>query len=308
MPTAALGRHGGQAAAGRFAVHDGDTWFLPRFGFVAGTSYTLLIDDAPAGTIVCPAPPASGPPAVVAGLHPTAGRVPVNLLRVYVTFSRPMGEGRARSAVTLRDAGTGDVLRGAFLDMDPELWDPERRRLTLLLDPGRIKRGLAGHERAGYPLVEGRTVVLEVSTAWRDADGRPLGAGAQRRYVVGPPVRRRIDPAAWAVGAPAAGTREPLTVGFDRPLDRGLLEHALSVRDAAGDPVGGVAAIDDGEAAWRFTPARPWAAAEHRLAAKALLEDLAGNSLRRVFDRDLTRAADDPLDLDEVQRPFTPRR
>jgi hypothetical protein len=42
----------------------------------------------------------------------------------------------------------------------------------------------------------------------------------------------------------------------------------------------------------------------HELIVDALLEDLAGNSLARVFDRDLTRLTDDPLDIRQATVTF----
>jgi hypothetical protein len=45
------------------------------------------------------------------------------------------------------------------------------------------------------------------------------------------------------------------------------------------------------------TRCSPWRPGAHELIVDALLEDLAGNSLARVFDRDLTRLTDDPLDI-----------
>jgi hypothetical protein len=179
--------------------------------------------------------------------------------------------------------------------MDPELWDPGRTRLTLLLDPGRIKRGLAPHEEAGYPLEPGVAIIVEVDTAFRDADGLPLRAPARRRYEVGAAVRARVDPRSWRIAAPAAGTRAPFAVAFDRPLDRALLEHSLSVTDASGAAVAGEGSPGPGERSWRFVPRAPWPAGGHELRIAPRLEDLAGNSLARVFDRDLSSAADDPL-------------
>src|SRR5438093_7158021 len=102
--------------------------------------------------------------------------------------------------------------------MEPELWDRAHRRLTLLLDPGRIKRGLAPNAEAGYPLIEDVPIVVRVDAAFRDAAGRPLRAGAQRRYQVGRPLRARVDPTAWRLDCPTAGSTDPLTVAFDRPL------------------------------------------------------------------------------------------
>jgi hypothetical protein len=231
--------------------------------------------------------------------------VPVNQLKIYVHFSGPMSEGWAARAVRVQDGDSGKPLEGVLLAVEDELWDPERRRLTLLLDPGRIKRGLAPHDEVGYPLVEGRTVIVTVDPEFRDADGRPLGEGAQRRYEVGPPVRARVEPADWVLDPPILGSTDPLVVHFDRPLDRALLEHGIEVRGPGPGRVGGRACPGPGERSWSFAPHRPWRAGDHRLRIEARLEDLAGNSLRRVFDRDLARPDDDPLDIAHVDRAFT---
>jgi hypothetical protein len=58
----------------------------------------------------------------------------------------------------------------AFLSFAEELWDPYRRRLTLLLDPARIKRGLVSHEALGYPLRPGQPTRFVVD-GMRDASG-----------------------------------------------------------------------------------------------------------------------------------------
>ena len=53
---------------------------------------------------------------------------------------------RLREAQHVRLASdSGDTIAGALLSSEHELWDASRRRLTILLDPARIKRGLAGH-------------------------------------------------------------------------------------------------------------------------------------------------------------------
>jgi hypothetical protein len=178
--------------------------------------------------------------------------------------------------------------------MDPELWDRQRRRLTLLLDPGRIKRGLVPNAEAGYPLVEGVPVAVRVDPAFRDAAGQPLRAGATRRYQVGPPVRARVNPTTWHLSYPAAGSSDALTVTFDRPLDHALLQRCLSINDSAGTRLPGHPSVGPYEHSWQFHPDSPWRAGPHTLIIDPRLEDLAGNSIRRVFDRDLTRAEDMP--------------
>ena len=133
-----------------------------------------------------------------------------------------------------------------------------------------------------------------VEAGFRDAAGRPLRGTAERRYAVGPDERRRVDPGAWAVSAPPAGGREPLAVTFDRPLDHGLLGRCLHVTGPDGQPVAGLPEPGPEERSWRLTPRQPWAAGPHQLVVDPVLEDLAGNSVSRVFDRDLARAQDDP--------------
>lgn len=238
----------------------------------------------------------SQPTTVVTAIRPGAPIVPENLLRFAVEFSAPMDEGSAAGRVHLVD-GAGAEVEGALHPMPPELWDRARRRLTLLLEPGRIKRGLQPHEQAGPPLRHGEEVALVVDRDLRDAGGAPLVERASRIYRVGPPERRRIDPEAWTVTWPTRESSE-LVVEFDRPLDRLLVRRYLRVADASGRPVPGAAVLEEDSRRWRFTPDAPLDVS--RVHVDARLEDLAGNSVRRVFDRDLRDRGDDGIDAAEV--------
>ena len=302
-PTEALpedrDRVGVPPAAGRFLVEGKAAWFVPRFPFVDGMSYSLLVDSAN-GTdgvevweIRRPSPEGSATTEALE-IYPTAAELPVNLLRVYVHFSAPMSEGWAARAITVSRADTGETLDDVFLPPEPELWDAERKRLTMLLDPGRIKRGLVPNLEFGYPLVEDTTVRITIDPSFRDATGQPLRAGAERIYSIGPALRSRLDPHSWRLTAPAAGSREPLQVEFDRPLDHGLLQHCLSVQDGDGRTIEGAGETGKGEGSWRFAPDNPWTTDEYRLVVEPRLEDVSGNTPVRVFDRDVTKAEDAP--------------
>ena len=313
-PSEALTPGGGKPTvppvAGRFVVEGGSVCFVPRFPFAGGVSYSLLVNPAGAGDsaevweILRPSTEASST-AEVLGIYPTAAELPVNLLRVYVHFSASMSEGWAERAIRVTRADTGETLEGVFLPPEPELWDAQRKRLTMLLDPGRIKRGLVPNLELGYPLVEGTTVRISIDPSFRDATGQPLRAGAERTYSIGPALRSRIDPHAWRLTAPAAGTRDALKVEFDRPLDHGLLQHCLSVRGAAGRTVVGVGEVGLGEGGWIFVPDVPWVGGDHQLVVEPRLEDVAGNSPARVFDRDVTKAKDAPGEPGEVTVEFS---
>ena len=281
--------------AGSFALELDAVCFIPKFPFMDGIGYTLLVHpegntEGPAvWAIWRPAPPLA-PSTEVVAIYPTAGVLPVNLLRIYVYFSGPMSEGWAGRSVRARCEDTGEVLEGAFMPPDPELWDPQRRRLTMLLDPGRIKRGLVPNQEVGYPLIEGTTIKVTVDSCFRDAAGQPLKSGAERRYRIGPALRSQVFPARWRLTAPESGSLGQLGIEFDRPLDHALLLRSLTVCDSSGAPVPGRGVSGAREKSWSFIPDTPWREGAYRLLVKPSLEDVAGNSLLRAFDRDITEA------------------
>ena len=297
------------AVAGRFEVERDGVCFVPRFAFADGVSYSLLIHGPDEGcpetwTIQRPARSAA-PTAQVLEIYPTTEILPLNLLRVYVHFSDSMSEGWAARAMNVIREDTGETLDNVFLPPVPELWDAERRRLTMLLDPGRIKRGLVPNLEWGYPLVEGSTVCIAIDLAFRDAAGQPLKETARRSFTVGPALRTRIDPWRWQLTPPFAGSMTPLLVNFDRPLDHGLLLHSLSIQDPNGDTADGTAEIGPSELSWSFTPADPWVSGEHNLVVEPRLEDVAGNTPVRVFDRDVSRPEDVPVENTQTCIPFS---
>jgi hypothetical protein len=297
-----------QPMPGRYDVAGGEVTFTPRFPFLAGTSYAMILADpalssAPEVLNIARPPVAGEPSAEVTAVYPSLAVLPRNALRFYIHFSKAMSEGLAARHVRLERAGTGEDILGAFSPMDFELWDPTRRRLTVLLDPARIKQGLAPHQEAGYPLDEGNAVVLVIDHGFRDAAGLPLTAEHRQSYAVGPDVRSRVDAGNWEFDVPKAGSRAPLVARFDRPLDRALLGDCLAVVGSTGI-VPGTVEVAAGERSWSFVPDEPWSPCAARLLIDPVLEDIAGNSMVRVFDRELNRPDHEPVPAHPVSVPF----
>jgi hypothetical protein len=288
--------------AGSWKRSGDEAWFTPRFAAVPGTEYVVSgRSNRPeeewrelARVVV----PQAGlvPRAIVETIDPGVELVPENLLRFSVTFSAGMEEGSAAGRIHLLDETDTDM-PGTLLDMPPELWDSGRRRLTVLVEPGRIKRGLQPHVQAGPPLREGGTVTLVVDSHVRDAGGAELMTGARRTYRVGAPARSRVDPAKWTVRWPTLGA-DPLLVRFDRPLDRALVHRFLRVIDGHGHRAHGQVSLDQDGMSWAFIPAV--GGGDLRLRVDTRLEDLAGNSVRRVFDRDLESSGDLAIDASAI--------
>jgi hypothetical protein len=243
----------------------------------------------------------------VLALYPSADRLPVNLLRIYLHFSAPMSIGEAYQRVHLVD-DEGKEVHDAFLVVagEKELWDPERKRLTLLFDPGRIKRDLRPNLEAGLPLREGHAFSIVVDSVWQDAQGQPLRQRFRKRFTVIAADRASPRTQDWQLTAPRAGTRDTLTLRFPESLDRALLERLLSVRGNAA-AVAGKTLVDENEKRWRFVPDAYWQAGSYSVEVGTELEDVAGNNLRRLFDVDRKTTPAPTVTAEHVQLAFTVR-
>lgn len=270
---------------GRLETREGGLVFHPRFPLVAGLPYRVRVNDTEV-TITIPKS-AAATATHVAQVYPTAGELPANQLKFYVDFSAPMSVGDVYRHIHLLDEAGQEVPR-AFLQTAHELWDARRRRFTLILDPGRIKRGLRANVESGAPLREGARYRLAIDSAWPDGDENPLRAPFAKEFSVIAADRTMPDARRWRVHAPIAN--EPLRVAFDEPLDRALLEEMLIVRDERGADVDGAIEIAAGEREWIFRPRQPWAAGAYAVHVDPRIEDRAGNNLRRLFDEDVQTA------------------
>ena len=295
--------------------------FRPRYAPARGQTYHARFDAAALRRVasVATAPPvridttwqvatrAGAASTTVLQLYPSADRLPANLLRIYLHFSAPMSMGEAYQRVHVLDE-KGQQVEDAFLVVagEKELWDPERRRLTLLFDPGRIKRDLRPNLEAGLPLREGESFTIVVDSSWQDAQGQPLQHAFRKQFAVAAADRTSPRPQEWQLTAPRAGSREPVTLRFPEPLDHALLERLLSVRTASG-VVAGTTKVDENETRWSFTPAAPWEPGIFTVDVGTELEDVAGNSIRRLFDVDRKAAAAPAVTTDRVALPFTVR-
>ena len=244
----------------------------------------------------------------VAAVYPSADEVPENLLRFYIHFTAPMSRGAVGRWIRLEDE-RGTTIELPFLDLAEELWDKSSRRLTLLLDPGRIKLGLRPQREDGPALHADHEVFLTIDARWPDAGGRPLAEPWRHVFRVGPPDRGAVDPSRWRLVAPKARGRDALRVTFDEPLDHALLHRLLWIEDAAGNAIEGSIAIGDAERTWSFTPTSSWPAGSYVLRVGRRLEDVAGNRVGRPFEVDVTKlgAQTDAQREDEtpVSLPFT---
>ncbi len=284
---------------GHYSIERGVLRFRPRYPLRSGMQYIARFQPvsintpentrSPIEVAYTVAPSSAGPVGRIDAVYPSADVLPENLLKVYLHFSAPMARGEAYRRVHLHDE-TGRRVERPFLEIGEELWDPQGRRLTLLFDPGRIKRGLVPREEEGPILEEGKAYTISIDRAWPDAEGRPLASDFRKSFRVGPADATQPDPSRWSIAPIRSGTREPLVVRFPEPLDHAMLGRAIGVA-VAGTPVPGRVQLEAGETSWRFTPDAPWPVGPAVLRVDTELEDLAGNSIARPFEVDIVGGA-----------------
>ena len=302
---------------GSRSLESGILIFTPRFPLQPGLRYQAVLDPDALG----PALPRSevGPSrmkvnfdipeqissesAVVEAVYPSTNLLPENLLKFYIHFSAPMSRGEIYRYIRLLDDSEQPV-ELPFLEIEQELWDSQQRRLTLFVDPGRIKRGLLPQEQEGTALVSGRQYRMVIQQEWPDAHGRQLRESFEKIFSVGPPDRTPLDPQAWDLTLPSSGSLQPLCLRFGDPLDHALLLRVLQVVGPGRNPVPGAIEVSKQERLWCFKPDQPWSAGEFYLSISTALEDLAGNRIGRPFDVDVFEQVEERIVDKRIRLPF----
>jgi hypothetical protein len=300
--------------SGVYRVESGLLRFEPRFPLEPGITYRAIFRPArlPGG-----GDPADGevtslfqlpankpnPSTTVKTVYPSAEIVPENLLKFYIHFSAAMSRGRIYEHIQLRDE-VGKQIELPFLEIDEELWDPTMTRLTLFIDPGRIKRGVRPLEEVGPALEAGKSYTLVIGSELKDGAGNPLKETFRKEFKVVPPDRDPPAPSTWKIQSPQAGTREPLALAFADPMDHALALRLITVTGESGEMIDGEAELENQERSWIFTPSGPWRRGAYKLVIQTTLEDLAGNNIGKPFDVDLFEGVQRRITTSDVKIPF----
>ena len=289
------------AVLGAYSIENGSLVFRPRYPLAAGVRARAVFHPPHGATVsaVFEIPKADVTASTrVHHVYPSTDLLPDNQLKFYVFFSGPMRRGDAWQHIHLLDE-KGVPVDLPFLELDQELWDRDYRRLTVLFDPGRIKRGLLPLQEAGPAIEDGKQYTLVIDNDWRDAQGAPLAEGFRKAFRVGPADRAPPDPAQWRISAPKAGTSGALVVDFPKPMDYALLLRLLNIPGIAG-----TVTVDRQETEWRFVPSHPWKAGDYSVVVDTALEDLAGNRIGRPFDVDTFEKVTEHLYRKTISLPF----
>ena len=291
--------------AGTYAVEGDSLVFHPRFALVPGVRYRAVFQPPGGKPIEASFEKKREPLAAttrVTHVYPSTGVLPSNTLKLYIYFSAPMSRGEAWQHIHMLDE-KGQPLKYEFVEIQQELWDTNNTRLTVLFDPGRIKRGVQQNLDLGPPIAEGKQYTLLIDRRWQDARGVPLADEFRKAFRGGPANRTPPDPKTWRVTAPKAASPADLVIDFPKPMDFALLQRMIEVSGSAGK-IGGTVAVDKQETEWRFTPRGPWKAGAYHLLIDTGIEDLSGNHIGQPFDLDKFQKVTKNIESETISLPF----
>ena len=223
------------------------------------------------------------PGAWVKTVYPSTDRIPVNVLRFYIDFSEPIREENALTHIRVMTSN-GTELTSVFFDTNDELWNADRTKLTLLVDPGRVKSGLQAHNQLGRALTEGGTYTLSVDSLFRTMRGYRLSAGFAKTFLAVAADTIAPEIKTWVIRRPPAASRQALTIRFNEPIDHVSARSYLVLLNARGEKVPGSPVLNEHESVWSFTPVAKWQKGRYTLYVNTRLEDIAANNLNGAFD------------------------
>lgn len=267
---------------GDVIIQGGRHYFTPVIPFQRGLTYNVMSGSKLVLSFTVPADTTRSVP-IVRNSYPSCDTVPANLLKIYVSFSEPMMEGRSSQYLQLYNNSSGDTVKNAFLDLQPELWNEDGTVLTLWLDPGRIKQDLIPNKNLGTVLNENQTYLLKVSKGWKSKQGAATTNDFERIFRTTKRDVFRPVLKSWKITA----TRDSIVVNLNETLDWSLLNTTITVQ--SGDKTIGTKTISGNcERQFILIPDKQLSAGSYSLNVEGRLEDLAGNNLNRLFETDVT--------------------
>ncbi|WP_020474094.1 hypothetical protein [Zavarzinella formosa] len=256
--------------------------FLPKYPFQPGGKYRVFFNEKTKFADVTIPDERDKTRPVLTQVFPSGDQIPENTLRFYLVFSKPMSRGDVYSRIRVLDENAKAVDQ-PFLIIDEELWDADQKRLTLLVDPGRIKQEVKPRLDLGPVFQSGKKFTIVIDGNWPDSNDVPLGNDWRRVVTATPPQTKAPTPKDWKI-VPPTRPGEALSITFPVAMDEALLMNCLTVLETDGKEMAGKITLDKQETVWRFSPAQPWKNGDHQIRLNWKLEDVSGNAIDRPFE------------------------
>jgi len=286
--TNATGENSQTPVQGKFTTNAGNLIFKPHYPFEKGLTYSVRTKQL--GTEVYSyrtfalGTNEKHDAAELLKIYPSADMLPENLLRFYFYFNTPMKKEQALKHIKLIDS-TGSVDNDAFMEFKQELWSPDGKRLTLLFDPGRIKRGISTNNELGPALIEGNTYQIVVSEEWQDVYGQKLDTTVTKTFKVDTAYRTCVHMSNWKIDTPEVGSMQALNIQFDRIMDHALVQSLIQIKNEHNQIIEGTLEISESELVLYFSPSEKWQKGHYQIVFDSSFEDVSGNNLNGLLNQ-----------------------
>ncbi|WP_143569698.1 hypothetical protein [Tenacibaculum agarivorans] len=267
--------------------------FTPLLPFQVNTTYTAVFNDD-FFTFSIPLD-ANYNHLRVAEIYPKTSTLPSNFLKWYISFSTPVNPTHIYDHIRLINNTTKAKVDRAVLPLETPLLSDDSKLLTLWIEPGRQKRDLGPNTHLGEVLVEGESYTLAIDKNLKDTKGVPMNVDFKYSFRVIESDRTQPNIEQWRFILPKSNTKAPLIIHLNDVLDYGSLYHNLTIINNKGKVMDGVFAIETNKQQIVFTPSKYWNSDAYILKCNPLIEDISGNNLERLFDRDLQKGSKTPV-------------
>ena len=246
-------------------------------------------------------------------VYPTTSQIPENILRFYVYFSEPIKDGSTIKSIHIFNEDNVEVnlydadssATGIFLETLEELWSPDYQRITLILDPGRVKTGLDANLELGRSFESGKKYTMEIDTEIEALSGEKLVKKFRKEFQVVSEDRIPPNDDNWKIVIPKENTFDPLRIEFNDILDHAQMISFIRVYDSSNSSLEGEVKFKNNESIWEFYSNSKWEKGNYSIKVDVRLEDLAGNNIQGKFDRDIQTDDLQYLDQKEIVLEFT---
>lgn len=218
----------------------------------------------------------------VTHIYPTVDSLPLNLTRFYIRFSRPMQEMGILNHIKLTNK-EGENITGVFYENQYELWDINRTKVTLIIDPGRVKTGLSANRLMGRAFVEGEEYTLTVDSLLLDFNDQQLARSFSKTFVAVKEDRTPPRVELWHYNVPKSKSKQKLVIDFNDKIDHISAQTLIRIT-YKGKTVEGEILLKNQEQQSVFEPKKQWKKGTYKIEVSPSLEDIATNSMNQVFD------------------------
>jgi len=265
---------------GTYSVTGNTLHFLPDFPFEEGIGYRINYFGNDTLFVI---PKTAREAAVVNTIYPTTNQIPENLLRFYIYFSAPMRDGNFLDHIHLFDE-KGKDLKGIFFDNQYELWNEDFTRLTILVDPGRVKTGLQANEQLGRAFQVGKQYKLVIDKSWKTISGQTLAENYAKEFYGVEADLATPDKEHWKLMIPEANTKKPMVIHFGKSIDHVSAYQFIKIIKQSQSVIAGKLKLEENESIMLFYPLEKWESGEYQIMINSRFEDIVGNNLNGLFD------------------------